>query len=177
MVVVRRAVAADWERSRDVRLRALQEAPLAFASTYEREVKFGQGEWQGRIVESAQFLAESSRGDVVGTATGFADPDAPGTVILVAMFVDPEARRQGIGELLVRAVVEQAEADRARRVVLQVVETNAAAERLYSRCGFTRTGATMTLPHRPELLEREMELRLPAGRPARSPARPVGDPG
>ena len=43
---------------------------------------------------------------------------------------------------------------------LHVVETNPVAERLYTRCGFVRTGATMRLPHRPDLLEHEMELVL-----------------
>ena len=157
---VRRAVAEDWRASRAIRLQALTEAPLAFASTLDRESAFANDVWQQRIADSAQFLAENDSGAVVGTATGFADPDTSGTVLLVAMFVAPPARGQGLGERLVRAVVDQARSDGADRVLLHVVETNPGAERLYARCGFVRTGATVPLPHRPDLLEHEMVLSL-----------------
>ena len=117
--------------------------------------------WLHRIASSAQFLA-IDEGDVVGTATGFTDPDERTSVLLVAMYVTPAARGRGIGQRLVNAVVAHARADGAHRVRLHVVETNTAAERLYARCGFVRTGETMRLPHRPELLELEMELLLSA---------------
>ena len=157
---VRRAVSEDWRASRAIRLLALTEAPLAFASTLNRESAFANGVWRQRIAGSAQFLAETDDGAVVGTATGFADPDPTGTVHLVAMFVARPARGQGIGERLVGAVVGQARSDGADRVLLHVVETNPGAERLYARCGFVRTGATVPLPHRPDLLEHEMVLWL-----------------
>lgn len=157
---VRRAVTDDWRVSRAIRLQALTEAPLAFASTYRREIAFDDQTWRDRIERSAQFLAETVAGEVVGTATGFPDPGAPGTSLLVAMFVTRSARRQGVGEQLVSAVVDQAQRDGADRVLLHVVETNPGAERLYARCGFVRTGATLRLPHRPDLLEHEMVLGL-----------------
>ena len=85
---VRRAVDDDWQASRAIRLHALQDAPLAFASTYAREAVFGEDVWRDRIADSAQFLAFD--GDaVVGTATGFVDPAEPTAVRLVAMFVVP----------------------------------------------------------------------------------------
>ena len=185
---VRRAVAEDWRASRAIRLQALAEAPLAFASTLERETAFGPDQWRQRIAGAAQFLAETGDGEVVGTATGFDDPDEPGTVLLVAMFVAATARGTGLADRLVSAVIDQARSDGARRVRLHVVETNAVAERLYARCGFVSTGATVPLPHRPDLLEREMVLdlvgdlgrrrctgrssvaRLPSGKAVRAPA-------
>ena len=157
---MRRAVTEDWRASRAIRLQALTEAPLAFASTYQREIAFGDQTWRDRIERSAQFLAETAAGEVVGTATGFRDPDAPGTSLLVAMFVAQPARGQGVGERLVAAVVDQARRDGADRVLLHVVETNLGAERLYARCGFVRTGVTVPLPHRPDLIEHEMVLGL-----------------
>ena len=163
---VRRAVAEDWPASRAIRLLALTEAPLAFASTLERESAFVDDVWQQRIAGSAPFLAETHDGVVVGTATGFADPDTAGTVLLVAMFVARPVRGQGVGQRLVAAVVDQARSDGAERVLLHVVETNPAAERLYVRCGFARTGVTVRLPHHPELLEHEMVMSLaPRERP------------
>jgi GNAT superfamily N-acetyltransferase len=164
---VRRAVAEDWPISRAIRLLALAEAPLAFASTLERETAFGPDQWRQRIAGAAQFLAETGDGEVVGTATGFDDPDEAGTVLLVAMFVAATARGTGLADRLVWAVVDQARADGAGRVRLHVVETNAVAERLYTRSGFVHTGTTVPLPHRPELLEHEMVLDLTGDHPAR----------
>lgn len=156
---IRRAVSRDWRESRAIRLEALQDAPLAFATTHAQAADFSEEVWRQRIVDSAQFLAILD-GVVVGTATGLTDPEDSGVVLLVAMYVTPAARGKGIGEQLVSAVVAQARADGARRVRLYVVETNSGAERLYARCGFVRTGATIPLPHRPDLLEQEMTLDL-----------------
>ena len=62
--------------------------------------------WLHRIASSAQFLA-IDQDEVVGTATGFVDPEDATTALLVAMYVAPAARGQGIGERLVDAVVAQ----------------------------------------------------------------------
>lgn len=167
-MLVRRAEQSDWESSRAIRLEALQAAPMAFASTYEREIAFGEPQWRARIAGCAQFLAIDDTGHAVGTATGFVADDDPGTTHLVAMYVGAAARRQGVGEELVRAVIAEARAAGARRVRLHVVETNPGAERLYVRCGFVRTGSTMQLPHQPDLLEHELELSLELGNPLRS---------
>jgi len=159
VVVVRRAGTADWEQSRLIRLQALRDAPLAFASTYDREARFGPAQWQERIATAAQFLADAD-GAVVGTATGVVDTADPSTMLLVAMFVVPTARGRGVGRQLVGAVVEQARLEGARQVRLHVVETNSGGERLYARSGFMRTGATLRLPHQLDLLEHEMVLTL-----------------
>jgi GNAT superfamily N-acetyltransferase len=162
--VVRRAISADWEQSRNIRLQALLDAPMAFASTHAREVGFGAAQWQERIAAAAQFLAED-QGEVVGTATGVVDACDPDTVNLVAMFVAPTRRGEGSGERLVRAVVEHARSIGALRVRLHVVESNVGAERLYTRVGFARTGAVVRLPHHPELVEHEMGLALVSAGP------------
>lgn len=156
---VRRAVDSDWQASRTVRLHALQDAPLAFASTYAREAAFGEDIWRSRIADSAQFLAFDGE-TVVGTATGFVDPAEPTAVQLVAMFVIPSARGKGHAARLLDAVVGNARECGFDRVVLNVVDTNAPARSCYLHHGFRPTGKTMPLPHAPELTETEMELRL-----------------
>ena len=157
---VRRAVESDWATMRLIRLEALQQAPLAFASTYERERSFPDAVWRSRIAESAQFLAYDD-GGLVGTATGFVDPAEPDVVRLVAMYVVPAARGRGCAGRLVEAVVSDARARGFRAVVLDVVEDNIAARHAYERYGFALTGRTAPLPHAPDLAEIEMIYRLP----------------
>ena len=49
-------------------------------------------------------------------------------------------RRQGIGELLLISIIEMATRLRARMITLEVRISNTAAQRLYSKYGFTRVG-------------------------------------
>ncbi len=59
---------------------------------------------------------------------------------ILTVAVVPELRRQGVGfSLLQRAAAQAAEAG-ARILFLEVSTTNAAAQALYTRCGFTQVG-------------------------------------
>ncbi len=62
-VVVVRADADDRDDARDVRLRALDESPDAFASSLEREKAFDDAEWLRRVTTNAWFLAPRGRHD------------------------------------------------------------------------------------------------------------------
>ncbi len=56
---------------------------------------------------------------------------------LYRMFVDPEARTNGVGGLLMRETITRAAAiEGLRQVWLRVLETNQAAQRLYAAAGF-----------------------------------------
>ena len=125
---VRRATPDDWETLRDVRLRALRDAPLAFGSTYEREAAFDEGEWR-RIAGEATFLA----GDA-GMAGGFVN--GPRRVRLWGMWIDPAARGRGIAEQLVDAVDAWACSIGATELELAVSEHAGAARAAYLRMGF-----------------------------------------
>jgi ribosomal protein S18 acetylase RimI-like enzyme len=52
------------------------------------------------------------------------------------MGVVPEARRSGVGEQLMRALIEQARESGVRRLGLEVLEQNLAARALYEKLGF-----------------------------------------
>lgn len=136
---IRVATVDDWERSKDIRLRALAEAPNAFCSSLDRELAFDDQAWRDRLEQARTFLALSG-GTTVGTATGTADPHENGGRELVAMWVDPAERRSGVARALIDAVVEWARAQNAPAVALWVAEDNASALRLYEKCGFALTG-------------------------------------
>jgi ribosomal protein S18 acetylase RimI-like enzyme len=60
------------------------------------------------------------------------------------VLVAEEHRRSGAGKLLVDAMVERLESLGAKRVVLSTMVGNAAAQKLFARCGFRATMLEMT---------------------------------
>jgi ribosomal protein S18 acetylase RimI-like enzyme len=79
---------------------------------------------------------------------------------LFGLYVAPRARGRGVGEALVRAVLDEARRRGKSEVLLEVTSNNPAARALYERCGFVATGATHPHPRREELHELEMVARL-----------------
>jgi ribosomal protein S18 acetylase RimI-like enzyme len=156
------AQAGDWEALRQLRLRALADAPDAFASTLEEEVAFPDEVWRRRAEggpESANFIAREGGVDV-GLAAVFAEPDVPGRMHLVSMWVDPRYRRRGVARALVDQAVRWAAERRAREVILGVADQNTAARRLYERLGFRPTGERQPLPSNPARTESLLHLPL-----------------
>src|SRR3712207_10730 len=97
---VRRTRAADWEVLRELRLRALADAPDAFASTLAKEAAFPEEVWRQRAegeAGSATFIAWED-GAGIGMARIFAEADVPGRMHLVGMWVDPRHRRHGVAQ-------------------------------------------------------------------------------
>jgi ribosomal protein S18 acetylase RimI-like enzyme len=169
----RRAGAGDWAALRRLRLRALADAPGAFASTLAAEVGFPEGVWRERAEGgpgSATFIAREGGVDV-GLVTVFAEPEAPGRMHLVSMWVDPGHRRRGVARALVAEVVRWAGERRAREVILWVTDQNTTARRLYERLGFRPTGDRQPLPSNPAVTESRLRLPLDgAGRRERPAA-------
>lgn len=137
----------DWQLLRDVRLRALQEAPYAFLMTYEESAAHPDELWQERSTASdrATTFVLESEGRFDGMVTGFADEEST-TVYLVGMWVAPERRGTGVAQQLVERVVEWARGRGATRVLLSVEAGNTRAARLYERCGFVRLAEQPQLP-------------------------------
>ena len=130
----------DWPTWRDLRLRALQDSPAAFGSTYARERNYTPDEWREHLKEPDEVavVAETAAGPA-GLAGGY--PDLPGLLHVVAMWVDPAARGQGIAHLLLDAIDGWAR-ERGLRLHLDVATGNAVARRSYERYGFVATGET-----------------------------------
>jgi len=160
-MVVRAVQAGEGERLRDIRLRALLDSPDAFGSTRARELEFPAGVWEeraarsGRSEEDVTFVADDDR-TWVGMATGDLEANDPSRAGLYGLWVEPGARRSGVGLALTDAVAEWARSRGAEWLLLLVVESNAAAIGLYHRAGFTETGRIMPLPRDPSVVEIEM---------------------
>jgi GNAT superfamily N-acetyltransferase len=86
------------------------------------------------------------------------DGELNGAAAMTAMWVDPAFRRRGVGDVLVKWVIEWARGAGYSQMILWVTAGNANAERLYERNGFQRTGAEQDV--RPGRLEHEMSRKL-----------------
>ena len=139
-----------------MRLAALEEAPHAFGSSYEREVDAPEQRWRQGLKDRARFIAEVD-GVVAGTVSG-GDAAGSGAAAMTAMWVDPRYRRRGVGDLLVKTVVDWAKSAGYGEMLLWVADGNPDAERLYMLNGFASTGAVQEM--RAGALEHEMARRL-----------------
>ena len=65
---------------------------------------------------------------------------AAGEAEILTLAVEPHARRQGLGRALLQAAINQARADGATTMFLEVGADNPAARALYASLGFTKVG-------------------------------------
>ncbi len=149
-----------------IRLHALQEAPYAFGSTYEKESQYADSEWQTRVERmnghrGVGFIAVDGE-KACGLVGSFLDQDDSGRAHLISMWTAPSHRQQGIGRMLVKAVVDWAGKRNAHTVLLMVTSNNEPAISFYERLGFTRTGRTEPYPNDPAILEYEMSRDISA---------------
>jgi GNAT superfamily N-acetyltransferase len=159
---IREVSPEEWERFRDVRLRALADSPSAFGSSLRREQRQPQAAWRERISwrGGGVTFAAVEDGAWLGIAGAYPDDDAPTCMWVVSMWVAPEARRRGAGRSLLDACVGWARERDAEEVRLWVTTTNTSARALYEAAGFEPTGATQPLPSDPSFEEEELRLTL-----------------
>jgi GNAT superfamily N-acetyltransferase len=157
---VRRLASTEWRTLREVRLRALRDAPYAFGSTYDAEIARDDKWW--RVSAQALFwlVATNDRGEIVGLAAGRAVPDLRYARQVISMWVAPEARGSGIAGQLVTALIDWARGDGASALVLDVAEGNHRARRFYERQGFAPTGSQEPLKSNPGVSTLQMRLVL-----------------
>jgi ribosomal-protein-alanine N-acetyltransferase len=135
--------------SHSVRVRPMRVADLDAVMPFEDQM-FGPESWsrQAYLDELADtelryyIVAErAERSDPSGGLLGTAGLLTIGeTAQILTIGVLPAARRNGVGRLLVRALVAEARRRRATEVLLEVREDNHAAQRLYAGEGFTVLG-------------------------------------
>ena len=149
---------------RDLRLRALADAPDAFRSTLEEESSNPEQWWS----ELIRATVEHPRG---GLWVAWADDDAVGmlfgrvdegdTVLEIgAMWVAPYVRRQSVGTGLIEAAVEFARGLGVSVASLWVTEDNIEAVAFYRRHGFHSTEMTAALRPGSHMTVRKLEAGL-----------------
>lgn len=149
-----------------LRLRALQDSPMAFGSTYARESELTDKDWMDRAASwngerSILYIAmNEDDGHGCGIAGSHLDPDDPTRAHLISMWTATKYRRRGIGRVLVEEIIGWARLRGASALELLVTSENHPAIQFYRRLGFTFSGRTEPYPNDPALIEREMSLPI-----------------
>ncbi|MFI0780814.1 GNAT family N-acetyltransferase [Streptomyces sp. NPDC021212] len=135
MVRLQVLTADDWPLWREVRLAALTDAPHAFKATLADWHRGGEERWRARLTMPGAFhVVALQDGRAVGVAGGV--PGADGVRELRSVWVGPEARGLGVGDLLLAAVEGWARRSGGTTLKLAVFPGNDAAIALYRRHGF-----------------------------------------
>ncbi|MGD1855011.1 MAG: GNAT family N-acetyltransferase [Leptolyngbyaceae cyanobacterium] len=158
MIEIQRLSLDEVERLRAIRLNALQDAPQAFETTFQTAVALPPEDWRQQLQVLPTFVAVINGVDS-GMVRGA--PHADGAAYLISLWVAPQARRLGVGQTLIDAVVGWARSEGFARLILEVGEGNGSALSLYTRKGFKPTGQTRNLaPPRDHIKEQDMALEL-----------------
>ena len=147
-----------------IRLRALEDSPTAFGSTYARESQLTDEEWLQR---SRRWATEGSIGYIAfdgespcGLVACYTEEQDPHSAHVISIWVDPGARRAGVGTVLIEALKTWGSSSGLGQLRLMVTSVNTVAIGFYERRGFRRTGKTEPYPNDPAIIEWEMILPL-----------------
>ena len=128
----------DWAELREIRLRALADAPDSFGAVLAEVEAYDDRVWRDRLSTSNPTWVVRDAAGTVAMAGGFAPADSP-VAFVWGMWTAPEARGRGHSSALLDTVVTWARTI-GRTPHLHVTEGNDGARRLYVRHGFEPTG-------------------------------------
>lgn len=151
----------EWGTWRVLRLGALVDSPLAFASSLERETTLDEGFWRARLADPQNTcLIARVDGTPAGIAGGYLREDERGgngvIAELVSMWVSPDARGLGVATALIDHVAAWAHSRGQSELRLFVSQGNDSAQQIYERLGFALNGYRQPQPHEPDREESEM---------------------
>jgi len=153
VITVRAVRAGEGPRLRELRMRAMADAPEAFGSTPEHESQLPEEHWSEMADggdEVGVYVAIDGE-SWIGMAAGRWFARERGVVQLWGMWVEPARRGERIGERLVASVRGWATTHGARFIRLGVVDGSPAIA-LYERLGFVLTGESKPLVRDPSVL-------------------------
>jgi RimJ/RimL family protein N-acetyltransferase len=142
---IRRLNLGEASLYREIRLRALQESPDAFTTTYESALKRDYGSWVAQADGSAQgsdratFIVFADQ--PIGLAGLYRDPDLPVRGELIQVWVAADHRGSSVAAELLDRIFEWASHNNFHLVRAQVTPANSRAFRFYEKYGFQAVGS------------------------------------
>ena len=159
--VVRRLRPDEWRELRELRLRALADAPDAFGTTLEEDAQRPDAAWQSWAANRERVVIVAERdGRLVGMASGGRAPSLERAAGLYSMWVEPAARGTGTAAAIATAVVDWALENDYPAIGLGVTTGNARAIAFYERLAFRDTGERWPLRAGSELVIQIMVRQL-----------------
>lgn len=149
----------DWQEFREIRLRALADAPTAFGMTLADAEQQTEDAWRARLDQRDPILAVRDEERLVAMGAGWHPPEDPGRMMVWGMWTAPEARGRGHARDLVGWLVEHARRHGVTTVDLHVTDGNDTARRLYEGQGFVATGEWTPLREGSDLRIELLRLR------------------
>jgi RimJ/RimL family protein N-acetyltransferase len=139
---IRRLFLSDLDSYFENRLRALQDSPSAFLTTYEEERERGNSHFAKTLAYSGNervIFGAVDSGHVVATLGLFLEnrPKIAHKAGIWGMFVDKDKRNLGLGGKLLDLAIQHARTEmRASGIYLSVEAKNISAKKLYESRGF-----------------------------------------
>jgi ribosomal protein S18 acetylase RimI-like enzyme len=136
MGVTTRALAVDdWREWRSLRLKALADAPAAFGSGLSEWIDATGERWRSRVRDVPLNVIAALDNEPVGQVSAMNGSSAE-SVELISMWVAPNARGMGVGNVMIDAVISWSAGQGASGVQLSVKASNLPARHLYERNHF-----------------------------------------
>jgi ribosomal protein S18 acetylase RimI-like enzyme len=152
---IRAVRAGEGTRLRELRLRALRDAPEAFFRSLAAEEAVPAEEWEQWADDPehnrVMFVADEG-GEWLGMAGCSLRGDEDGTLDATGLWVVPHARGRSIGERLIDVRMEWGRAHGARTMEVAITEINDIVIALYRKVGFAPTGRRRALESHPHLV-------------------------
>jgi len=150
---------------RDLRLRALRDAPDAFGETVAdveaRPTTYWEELTRSVTEPGRHVMVLACEGQhVLGSTYGLLDRDRSEAGRGGGMWVEPAWRRRGVGRALLGEVFRWARERGMSRLALWAPAHNPAALTLYGQAGFRENGIRRPLPTNPALQIVEMEAAV-----------------
>jgi ribosomal protein S18 acetylase RimI-like enzyme len=150
----------EWSRLRSIRLTALHDDPAAFLSNHKDEAAFGEQQWREEF-SRGQWNVMVGDDQEIGLLGVTREPTMPKEeCYLEYLWVAPEFRRDGVGSLLLRTVLNRLRDSGGRTVWLYILDGNEVAMHLYKRFGFQNANERQLLPYHQAGGEELMKLQL-----------------
>jgi GNAT superfamily N-acetyltransferase len=166
-VTIHRFVPEDWKRFRDIRLRMMEELPLAYGERLEDAHALTDAQWMKRVRgytvgDHIRVAAvDEPGGEWVGTMGGFLSAEDGDRPVLVSVYVAPAFRGSdsGITDALLLAIEDWARGY-GDTLLLHVHEDNLRARAAYAKRGFVEDGFTAPYKLNPSRVNYRMAKSL-----------------
>ena len=137
LIHVRLSRLVDWQTLKTLRLEALQDSPDAFTASYTETQKHSDHEWQTRAAQqtACRYFLALEQEEAVGMV-GLSMNELSECNV-VAMWVKPAYRAQGVAALLMQCLKQFAKQHTYMALVLRVAHSNQRAFRFYQKQGFS----------------------------------------